>query len=223
MKFTKEEAYKELVGKLTAKGEKLNLSERTLNRQLETLIKFVANDEMELADFITAIYDDVKSLDSQYRKDNSDFIKEWEKNHPSPTEPKPNPQTEPANGNTSPEMEAIMKRLAALEDENKAIKKEKSISDIKSQLKKSLKEKGIDDDEWVDLMLQKVSITNEFDIEAESEFYLKLYNKSNSIPKQPATPHSTTGGGGSSQMDDAIALASANMKRKREEEEKLLN
>ena len=30
MKFTKEEAYKELVAKMTAKGETLNLSERSL-------------------------------------------------------------------------------------------------------------------------------------------------------------------------------------------------
>ena len=44
MKFTKDEAYKELVAKMTAKGEKLNLSERSVNEQLETLISFISNE-----------------------------------------------------------------------------------------------------------------------------------------------------------------------------------
>ncbi len=223
MKFTKEEAYKELVAKLTEKGEKLNLSERTLKRQLETLIKYVANDEMELADFIKEVLPDVKELDGQYRKDNSDFIKEWEKNHPTTTEPKPKTEPKPNEGQDT-EMAKLIKEMAELKAEINANKLANTIKQKKSELKKALKEKGVDDDEWVDLMLQKVSITEEFDIEAETEYYLKLYNKSNPIPQGTATPHSTTGGGGSSsQMDESIAQASANMKRKREEEEKLLN
>ena len=52
MKFTKDEAYKELVVRMTAKGEKLNLSERSVNEQLETLISLIANEEMELTDFV---------------------------------------------------------------------------------------------------------------------------------------------------------------------------
>lgn len=222
MKFTKEDAYKDLVAKLTAKGEKLNLSERTLKQQLETLIKFVANDEMELADFITAIYDDVKSLDGQYRKDNSDFIKEWEKNHPTPTEPKPSPTPTPS-GNENPEMKALLERLAALEDENKAAKREKTISETKSLLKKSLKEKGVKDSEWLDLMLQKVAITENFDVEQESNYYLKLYNKSNPIPSGGVTPLGSSGGGENPQVNNSIKAASEIMKRKREEKERLLN
>lgn len=224
MKFTKEDAYKDLVAKLTAKGEKLNLSERTLKQQLETLIKFVANDEMELEDFIKAIYDDVKSLDGQYRKDNSDFIKEWEKNHPTPTptDPKPNPTPTPS-GTENPEMKALLERLAALENENKAAKREKTISETKSLLKKSLKDKGVKDSEWIDLMLQKVAITEDFDVEKESEFYLKLYNKSNPIPSGGVTPLGTNGGGENPQVNNSIKQASEMMKRKREEQEKLSN
>lgn len=222
MKFTKEDAYKDLVAKLTAKGEKLNLSERTLKQQLETLIKFVANDEMELEDFIKAIYDDVKSLDGQYRKDNSDFIKEWEKNHPSPTEPKPNPTPTPS-GNENPEMKALLERLAILENENKAAKREKTISETKSNLKKALKDKGVKDSEWLDLMLQKVAITEDFDVEQESDYYLKLYNKSNPIPGDGVTPKVTNGGGENPQVNNSIKAASEMMKRKREEKERLLN
>lgn len=220
MKFTKEDAYKDLVAKLTAKGEKLNLSERTLKQQLETLIKFVANDEMELEDFVKAVIDDVKSLDGQYRKDNSDFIKEWEKNHPkpTPTEPKNNPAP---SGN--PEMDEILKRLKSLEDENNAIKREKGINDTKANLKKALKEKGVKDSEWVDLMLQKVAITENFDVEQEADFYLKLYNKSNPIPSGGVTPKGANGGSENPQVNDSIKAASEMMKRKREEKERLLN
>ena len=35
MKFTKEDANKELVARMTAKGEKLNLSQRSMNEQVE--------------------------------------------------------------------------------------------------------------------------------------------------------------------------------------------
>lgn len=222
MKFTKEDAYKELVARLTAKGEKLNLSERTLKQQLETLIKFVANDDMELEDFVKTVYDDVKSLDGQYRKDNSDFIKEWEKNHPLPTEPKPNPTPTPTGGE-NPEMKALLERLAALENENKAAKREKTISETKSNLKKVLKEKGVKDSEWLDLMLQKVAITEEFDVDKESEYYLKLYNKSNPIPRDGVTPKDTNGGGDNPQVNNSIKLASELKKREREQQEQLLN
>lgn len=222
MKFTKDEAYKDLVAKLTAKGEKLNLSERTLKQQLETLIKFVANDDMELEDFVKAVIDDVKSLDGQYRKDNSDFIKEWEKNHPAPTEPKPNPAPAPS-GTENPEMKALLERLAVLENENKAAKREKTINETKSLLKKSLKEKGVKDSEWLDLMLQKVAITEDFDVEQESDYYLKLYNKSNPIPSDGVTPKGTNGGGENPQVNNSIKAASEMAKRKREEQERLLN
>lgn len=224
MKFTKEDAYKDLVAKLTAKGEKLNLSERTLKQQLETLIKFVANDEMELEDFVKAVIDDVKSLDGQYRKDNSDFIKEWEKNHPTPapTEPKPNP-TPAQSGTENPEMKALLERLAALENESKAAKREKTISETKSNLKKALKDKGVKDSEWLDLMLQKVAITEDFDVEQESDYYLKLYNKSNPIPRDGVTPKGTNGGGENPQVNNSIKAASEMAKRKREEQERLLN
>ena len=47
MKFTKEEAIKELVAKMTTKGEKLNLSQRSINEQVEHLYTLIANEEME--------------------------------------------------------------------------------------------------------------------------------------------------------------------------------
>ena len=45
MKFTKEDANKELVRLMTEKGEKLNLSERSINEHLDNLMPLLANDE----------------------------------------------------------------------------------------------------------------------------------------------------------------------------------
>lgn len=223
MKFTKDEAYKDLVGKLTEKGEKLNLSERTLKRQLETLIKFVANDEMELEDFVKEVLPDIKELDGQYRKDNSDFIKEWERSHSATTPAEQrSTQTQPQSKTDNTEMSALLERLAALENETKAAKREKAISEAKHNLRKSLKDKGVKDSEWLDLMLQKVAITEDFDVEQESDYYLKLYNKSNPIPSG-VTPKGANGGGENPQVNSSIKAASEMAKRKREEQSKLLN
>ena len=64
MKFTKDEAYKELVARMTAKGEKLNLSERSINEQLENLISLVATDETEMSDFVEKILPLIKTADN---------------------------------------------------------------------------------------------------------------------------------------------------------------
>lgn len=212
MKFTKEEARKELVAKLTEKGEKLNLSERTLNQQLETLIKYVANEEMELSDFITAVLPPIKELDGQYRKDNSDFVKEWEKNHPTD---KPN-----NNGGENSETEKLIARINALEEENRQSKLEKVILEKKAELKASLAKKGVKDKEWIDLMMQKVRVSDDFDIEAESDFYLKLYNKSNNIPDDPYTPLNPSSGD-NPHVNDSIERAAKRMAQQRKEEEEL--
>ena len=69
MKFTKDDARKELSTQMTAKGEKLNLSERSLNEQLDALIPLVANEEMELADFVTKVLPIFKTADANVRND----------------------------------------------------------------------------------------------------------------------------------------------------------
>ena len=48
MKFTKEQAIKELEAKIPNKGQTLNISKRTISEQVETLLPLIANDEMEL-------------------------------------------------------------------------------------------------------------------------------------------------------------------------------
>ena len=83
MKFTKEQAFENLKGFLTNNGKKtLRMSEKSINKQLETLMPLVANDEMELADFVEKVKPTFETMNSNAEKDNSDFVKQWEKDHP---------------------------------------------------------------------------------------------------------------------------------------------
>ena len=74
MKFTKEDAIKELVAKLTANGEKLNLSTRSINEQIEALLPLVANEEMECTTFVDAVMPLVKTADANVRNDVSQSL-----------------------------------------------------------------------------------------------------------------------------------------------------
>lgn len=190
MKFTKEEAYKDLVAKLTSKGEKLNLSERTLNKHLDTLIKFVANEEMELSDFVKEVLPDIKELDGQYRKDNSDFIKQWEKDHPVQQPPKQQ-QTDPTKDEYTKKLEERLEALEAKERENE---KSKMIAGKRNELLNAMRSKGIKDDEWSNSLLAEVSITEDIDVESKAESFLKMYNKQQAAFEGGATPQSSFGG-----------------------------
>lgn len=188
MKFTKDDAYKELVARMTARGEKLALSERTINGQLDTLIKFIANDETELDDFIGKVLPSFQNLEGQYRKDNSDFIKQWEKDHPAQDS---KPTDLPADDYTK----KLEERLLALEKKNEEVEKNKRLSAKKAELKDLMKKKGIKDDNWSDSLLSEVAITEDMDIEAKADSYLQIYNQQKAAFEGGATPGMSYGGG----------------------------
>lgn len=195
MKFTKEEAYKELVGKLTAKGEALNLSERTAKKFTETLMKRLANDETELSDFINESFPDFKELDGQVRKDKADFIKKWNEEHP---------ETPPVPPPAAGEKTELEKRLEAMEKELENKKRSETISGIRDNLLATMKSKGITDEEWAKTFVSEINITEDFDVEAKAESYLKIFNKTNAIVTPNVTPHSSSGGDASKSEFAAI-------------------
>ena len=88
--------------------------------------------------------------------------------------------------------------LKEIEDLKKAQSKrdtEEKIAKIRKDLKASLKKEGVDDAEWLDGYLKKLTITEETDIDEEKEDALKLYNKANSTTNQ-FTPGNSAGKGG---------------------------
>lgn len=211
MKFTKEEAYKDLVSKLTARGEKLDLSERSINEQLDTLMPMVANDETELSDFVEKTLPLFKTANANIRNDVSVGINKYKTEHPI-TDPKPTASpTEDKEGSKS----EFEKRIEALELELATAKREKQLTDIRKSVIGKLKDKGVKNEEWVNSLLSEVSITDDFDVDAKVESYLNLYNKSQAQTTRNATPEGATGGKGDNYVKDIIKQASELAKSQR--------
>lgn len=194
MKFTKEEAFESLKGILTNNGKKtLRMSEKSINRQLESLMPLIANEEMELKDFVEKVKDTFSVMNSNAEKDNSDFVKQWEKDHPQ-TNPEPQKPNEPQPDDA---MAKMLKRLEELENREAARDKEAKMSQKKKDLLKAMKEKGIKDEQWSKDLVAEISLTEDFDVEAKADSYLKLYNKSQaaSAGDNGATPAGTSNSG----------------------------
>lgn len=188
MKFTKEEANKELVAKMTAKGEKLNLSQRSMNEQVEHLYTLIANEEMELADFVEKVLPFVKTSDANVRNDVSQGIKDYKNQNPI-VEPKKDPIVEPKDPN-----KLLLERLEALEKKNRENELKLHNQNIKSNLSSKMKELGIKNAKWIDMMLENVAITEDFDVDTNATKYLELYNTMQADVDPSVTPNSTQGG-----------------------------
>lgn len=222
MKFTKEEAFEKLKGLLTNNGKKdLQMSERSVNEQLEVLIPLIANDEMELDDFIVKVKTSFEVMNSNVKKDNSDFVKEWEKNHPSPEPPKNDP---PKNDEPSDAMAALLKRIDELEKKNAERDKEAVLLQKRKDLLKAMKDKGIKDENWSKSFIEEISITEDFDVDAKADAYLKIYNKSQAGQTgSGSTPFGSSSNGGDPNRKDPLAAARAIIEQRNKEREGLLN
>lgn len=207
MKFTKEEAYKELVGKIPSKGQTLNLSERSINEQLDTLMPLIANEETELNDFIEKVLPVFKTADGNVKNDVSVSIQKYKEEHPvlEPTKKKQEPQT---GKNDDGEMAKLLGRLEAMESELANAKREKLVLDTKSTLIAKLKEKGVKDESWANALLSEINITDDFDVDSKVDAYVNLYNKSQATVGANATPQST-GGAKPDYLGEAIKQAAA--------------
>ena len=207
MKFTKEDAYKELVSKIPNKGQTLNLSERSIDEQLDTLIPLIANEETELNDFIEKVLPVFKTADGNVKNDVSVGIHKYKEEHPvqEPTKKKQEPQADP-NGNS--ELAKLLSRLETVESELANAKREKLVLDTKSILISKLKEKGVKDETWANALLSEINITEDFDVDSKVEAYVNLYNKSQATVGANATPQSS-GGTKPDYLGEAIKQAAA--------------
>ena len=215
MKFTKEEAFESLKGILTNNGKKtLRMSEKSINRQLESLMPLIANEEMELKDFVDKVKDTFSVMNSNAEKDNSDFVKQWEKDHPQ-VNPEPPKSDEPKPDDA---MAKMLKRLEELESREAERDKEAKMSQKKKDLLKAMKDKGIKDEQWSKDLVAEISLTEDFDVEAKAGSYLKLYNKSKaaSAGGDGTTPFSTSKGGNNADANPFKA-ASELMKQEKEQ------
>lgn len=211
MKFTEEQAREALRAELTNKGRKsLAMSDRTLAKQTEILVKRLANEEMGLPDFVEIAIEILNPMNDNIRKDKSDFANKWKEDHPEtnpPTDPEPPKPTE------TPEYKALMERIAALEKDKAEADKRASIAQKRKDITAKLKEKGVKDDEWLSDFLSEVNITEDLDVDAKSDSWVKLYNKSKANGGNSVPPVNPTGGSPSDKgvkLDDVSALAELN-------------
>ena len=197
MKFTKEEFSEKLKEKLTNKGKKpMQQSERTFKKLVEKIYARLEkrdDDETELDDAVADYLEDFEEIEGNLNKDKADFIKDWKDKHP---DPKPNdPPTPPAPPSNDDKFDKLMKKFEELEKREAEREKSEKIAQLRKELKAKLKKEGVDDAEWLDGYLKKLTITEETDIDEEKEDALKLYNKANSTPNQ-FTPGNPAGKGG---------------------------
>lgn len=204
MKFTKEEAYKDLVSKMTTNGEKLNLSERSINEQLETLIGIVVNEDTELDDFVTKTLPLFKTANANVRNDVSAGINKYKEENPT-VQPSPTVTDKKIKEDLELRMEALEKELANA-------KREKKDLDIRASVIAKMNEKGVKDKEWVNSLLSEVVITDDFDVDTKVESYLNLYNKSKAQVEPNATPADATNSKGNNYIKDVVKQASEKQK-----------
>lgn len=214
MKFTKEEAHKDLVARLTAKGEKLNLSERTINEQLDALMPLIANEETELADFLDKVAPLFKTADANVRNDVSVGIADFKKSY-KPEEKKEEVKGDKKDAQTEDAYAKLLKRLDDLENEAKANKAKETVNGLKQSFIAKVKEKGVKDDEWLNFYLETAVIDENFDVDAKAEACLKFYNKSKAGIKPDVTPERGGGKSDDKYLNDVIAAASASAKADR--------
>ena len=192
MKFTKEDAYKELVRIMTEKGEKLNLSERSINEHLDNLMPLLANDETELNAFVQQILPLMKTADANVRHDVSVGIADFKKGYKPTTEPIiKNNGGEGGSGDSS--NDELINRLAALEEKLKKSEEESKIKSIKTNFIAKAKEKGVSDEEWLKDYVDEINIGADVDIDAKVESCLKFFNKSKAQLGGDVTPKNAGG------------------------------
>lgn len=193
MKFTKTELLDTLKGKLTANGKHLSISEKTIKSLSDSHYDLLVNEETELDDLVKKILPQYVSLNGNYEKDNADFIKKWNEEHPAD---KPKPQDKPSNAPDDEFTKKLLERLDALEKKDAENEAAKLISQKRSELLAKFKEKGIKDEKWAESYLKKLNITKDSDIEQETTDALDFYNLSHSKPQ-----NNTPGGAGGSGDD----------------------
>lgn len=202
MKFTKKQLLDTLKGKLTANGKHLSISDKTITSLSDSHYDLLVNEETELDDFVSRILPQFVTLNGNYEKDNADFIKSWQKDHPSGSggngdgkgNAEGNGNGNSNSGGSSPELTALLERLKKLEEKEAAAEAEKTLSQKRSELRAKLKEKGVKDDKWAETYLKKLTITNDSDLDKEAADALEFYNMAHS-----STTHNTPGGSGGSE------------------------
>jgi hypothetical protein len=182
MKFTKEDAVKNLAAKFLEKDKDIDLS-RTINEQVENMLALVGDDEsLELDKFVSVVEKAIKTSIGLARFETSSAVKKKDveiddlKKKITTTEPKPPVEPNKTNQD-NPELKAILERLQTLESERSAEITKGKISEKRKSLIEKIKADGVKNTDWISDMVNNASVTEEMDVDAESKKYVEMYNK----------------------------------------------
>lgn len=192
MKFTKEDAHKELMSKIPNKGQTLQLSERSINEMLETLMPLVANDETELSDFVEKVLPAFRTADGNVRHEVSAGINKYKEENPIVKKEEEPKKTQP---NEDEATKALKEQLANLQKRLDDADKVQRVNDTKKDFISKVKEKGVKDTDWVKSYVSELTIGDDFDVEARVENCVKLYNKTKAATGKNLTPEQSGGSG----------------------------
>lgn len=213
MKFTKQDAIKELEAKIPAKDKDLDLG-RTISEAVDNSIELIGEDsEMELSDFVEKVLKQVKTSIGLTHSENSKVAKKMQdqldelksriEGKQDPPKPKPDEiKTE------DPTMQAILEKLNEVESKLREKDKESAIADKRSQLVSKMKE-SIKDEDWINSYLAEISITEDMDVEAKAKDYIAFFNKTAASGARRSTTPRKTGDGDNEDADVKSALDKA--------------
>lgn len=190
MKFTEQQLSEALKAKLTANGKKMSVSDRTLAAMVKKDFKH-ADDEVELDAYASEILGSYEELEGNYRKDISDRYKQLEEENARQAEQQQQQQKSGAKGEPDGdkgELAQLREALQKLIDRETAREKAQAVAERKASLQAKFKEKGINDDEWVNAQLSLMAIDEKTDVDSTAESVLKLYNQANAHFTPDTTP-----------------------------------
>lgn len=175
MKFTKEEAVKELAAKYAKpKYGEPEKWQRTIEECVDHAMKLIGdNSDVELAQFADSVLPFLNTAAGFVLKETSDLASGYNKQIEElkkKAEEKKDPEHEDPN-------DALLKRIEALEKEKEEQKRNAAVSEKKSQIAEKLKSKGVKNKDFIDLLLQKSSIGEDTDADKEADDLLAIYNK----------------------------------------------
>lgn len=226
MKFTKEDAVKDLAAKFkNGKDKDLDLT-RTINEVVDNLLEVYGdNEDLELKDFVAKAEKLVSTSAGLARKVAKDAVKtkddeiaELKKKIPQnddDNDDDDDDDDEPKGKKKSKYVTELEKRLKALEDREEESKKSKKIEELRKQLFDKIKEGGVDDEDWINDTLADIAIAEDMDVDDKADHFVKRYNKYHSDTEADITPKRGGGGEGEKKnpvLDDVRAKIIADRK-----------
>jgi hypothetical protein len=209
MKFTQEEARKDLTTAFKTKYKDLDL-ERTIKECVENAFKMIGedNDTLELADFVKLVQPTVQTAigfmlhETKKVADEKDAeitkLKEGKGEGSGEGEGKGKGEGEgkgDGEGKTDPKLQEALDRIKKLEDEKAKTEESALIAQKRKDLFEKIKADVKDDDEWINDTLDIALITKDTDVDTEAEKFVTMYNKHHSDTPKNVTPKSSGDGG----------------------------